>query len=405
MAPLGKSKPYPGENALLPYVKKVGTGVKGSRPLTREEARTAMERILEGAFHPATLGAFTIALRFRGERAEELAGFLEALRARMELPELPPLPEPFLDTAGAYDGKRRTYHLALAANLIVACAGVKVLMHGSRGIPTKFGMTPWHVLSALGIPIPQTPQEAHAQLLTLGISYLHEPVFHPQLYALRELRIALGKRGFLNTLEPLLNPFSAPYHLSGFFHEPYGPLCGETLRLADPELMRVILVAGVEGSEELRPTRSYFLEVTPQGSERVEVDLKGFGFKATMQDLEPEEKEESFGEGEASLGEGALEDPWVLHLARRSAERIERFLAGEPGGYGEVVLLNAGLRLYTAGITPGLPEGVELARSLWHSSQPLLLLRRWQGYASEGQLASPPLLAQAASPSRALPTP
>lgn len=366
-------------NDLLPYLKKIGTGIKGGSPLTYAEAYEAMQAILSGHFHPATLGGFYLVLRFRGETPEELAGFLDALHDTLALPSFDSPDDPLLDVAGAYDGKVRTLHVSLAASLLVAASGVRVIIHGSEGIPTKMGMGPHHVLKALRIRYALTPERAFEELRVLGITYLHQPLMHPRCYHLTPLRIAMGKRGFLNTLEPLLNPLNAPFHLSGFFHEPYGPLCAEAFKRAKCGPRRAILVTGIEGSDELRPTRSYFIELREGEVRREDVEPRTLGLSGTLRDLDPAPllKELKGDDEEPQFDSGKKGYPPDL-LGSLSAEKIRRFLAGEKGGYADLVLLSAGVRLYAAGVASSLGKGVEIARGVWEEGRGAALLDQWQ---------------------------
>ena len=53
------------------------------RDLTREEARTVMEEVMRGEATPAQIGGFLVALRLKGETADEIAGCAEAMRAHV----------------------------------------------------------------------------------------------------------------------------------------------------------------------------------------------------------------------------------------------------------------------------------------------------------------------------------
>src|SRR3954463_8454978 len=61
-------------------IKTVGTGPRGSRSLSFEEARDAMRALLAGEVSDAQAGAFLIAMRTKGEEPDELAGLAQALR-------------------------------------------------------------------------------------------------------------------------------------------------------------------------------------------------------------------------------------------------------------------------------------------------------------------------------------
>ncbi|MEA2265610.1 MAG: anthranilate phosphoribosyltransferase, partial [Solirubrobacteraceae bacterium] len=100
-------------------IKAVGTGVRGSRDLTFDEAREAMEALLTGQATSAQAGAFLVAMRIKGESSAELAGFAQALRDSCRACE-PATGRPLVACAGAYDGVADAPHLSLAAAVVAA---------------------------------------------------------------------------------------------------------------------------------------------------------------------------------------------------------------------------------------------------------------------------------------------
>ena len=58
----------------------LGKLMKGEN-LSFEEMRHALEGIASGLWTPAQIGGFLVALRIKGETAEEIAGAAEAMRA------------------------------------------------------------------------------------------------------------------------------------------------------------------------------------------------------------------------------------------------------------------------------------------------------------------------------------
>lgn len=349
------------DNRLLPFLAKVGTGEKGAKDLSYEEAREAMTAILDGAFHPVTLGAFLLAERWKPETAEELAGFADAVAERLERPALPRTVPGLLDCAGAYDGKTRTLNVGIPAALVAAGAGVPVILHGAAGIPTKAGMTPAPILARLGIDPLRTPDGALSDLKRAGIAYLHQPVFHPSLHALLASRIALGKRTFLNTVEPLANPMGAATHVGGFFHGPFGERICHALRRSNLGFTRAVMVEGVEGSDEIRPGRAAVVELRGGEVLTYPVESAALGLACRMSDVTA-----------SAAGAEAM--------AAESALRIQAVLRGEDrSGYRDAVLLNAALRLYASGRAATWEEGIRLARRSLESGAPWERLRKWRG--------------------------
>src|SRR5215212_11173851 len=68
------------------------------RDLTRAEARRVMGAIMAGEATPAQIGGFLVALRLKGETADEIAGCAEAMREHV-LPVRPSRGD-LVDTAG-----------------------------------------------------------------------------------------------------------------------------------------------------------------------------------------------------------------------------------------------------------------------------------------------------------------
>src|SRR5262245_37658002 len=65
---------------LAALIKHVGRGARLAKDLSAEEATQAMRALVSGEADAYQTGAFLLALRMKGESAEELAGFTRALR-------------------------------------------------------------------------------------------------------------------------------------------------------------------------------------------------------------------------------------------------------------------------------------------------------------------------------------
>ncbi len=333
--------------AFLPYVQAVGRGEKLKRDLTREEAREAMRLILNGTATPAQIGAFLIAQRVKGETADEIEGFVEVAqtfcqRLRPRIPNL-------LDLGVPYDGKARTPQLTPAIALIVAAAGQPVVFHGAPDVPTKQGITPAHVLEALGIPAEQAPEAVVYQIESLGIGYLHAPRFAPAWHALTPIRQQFGLRTALNTVEKLLNPADASQCVAGFFHRNY------LLRMR-AAVHRLLpgswLVQGIEGSIECRAGRTTRLYPADETAEPLVVEAPALGF-ATSDDTEvPAEP--------------------AIH-----AKITQSILADRPSPSRDTALLTAGVLLHVSGRADRLADGIEQARAALADGKASRLLQQW----------------------------
>lgn len=205
------------EHAFAEYIRILGKGKKGSRPLTRDEAYRAMGMILAGEVLPIQLGAFLMLMRVKEETAEELAGFAQAARESLHFPR--PGVAVDLDWS-SYAGKRRHLPWFLLTTLLLAQNGVKVFMHGAGG-HTVGRLYTENVLQELGMPPAQSLADAERQLLAGNFSYLSLEHVCPALYDMINLRPLMGLRSPVHTLVRLLNPFNAPCSLQGIFHPSY----------------------------------------------------------------------------------------------------------------------------------------------------------------------------------------
>lgn len=359
-------------NDLLPFMARVGTGPTGSKDLSYDEARAAMAAILAGRYDPVTLGAFLLALRWKPEAPEELAGFLDTLR-EASLEEYPPPPEApanLVDAAANYDGKRETPNVAIPAALVATGAGVPLILHDGEEIPTKYGVTKYHVLRALGVAVGATPAQARRCLAEVGIAYLHQPAFSPALVRLLPARQAVGKRTFLNVVEPLVNPLGAPVHVGGIFHLPFAERVIRALARSRAGFRRAVIVQGLEGSDELPLGRRKVAEWREGELLTYEVDSTGLGLGDSAQALR--------GPGEADAG----------HCAARIVRLLEE---PAPGPFHDMVLLNAALRLYASGLAATLGEGLEAARESLYSGRAAGILGAWRAWspARAGDPAGP----------------
>jgi anthranilate phosphoribosyltransferase len=204
------------------FLKAVGGGPKTSRALTREEARAAMGLIADGQCAPEQVGAFLMALRYKGETADELAGFVEALEARMTRAQAPP---GTLDVDAHGDGHEGRTTVLPAAACAAAALGVPVLLRADLTSPwAKHGLA-----DSLPCP-PGSPEEAARSLAEVGWAVLDLASYSPALAHLVSLRALFGRRTVAQTLCKLVDPLRCERRLVGVFHAPYLPSTWEALQ-------------------------------------------------------------------------------------------------------------------------------------------------------------------------------
>lgn len=207
----------PGEHPFAEFIRILGRGKKGARPLTQAQAQEAMRMILASETTPEQIGAFLMLMRVKEETAEELAGFTLAARMAIHTQFSGNLVD--LDWP-SYAGKRRHLPWFLLAAWLLAQHGVRILMHGSSG-PSIERLYTIDAVRTLGLPEASTLEEAALSLTRHRFVYLALENFSPLLQRLLDLRTVLGLRSPIHTLVRMLNPWQAPYSVHGIFHPNY----------------------------------------------------------------------------------------------------------------------------------------------------------------------------------------
>lgn len=208
------------EHPFAQYVRILGKGRKGSRPLNYDEAKAAMGMILRGETEDVQLGAFMMLLRVKEESAEELAGFTQATKDFIAK-HIPADIHADLDWS-SYAGKRRQLPWYLLSALTLADNGIKVFMHGADG-HTQGRIYSKQALQHLGIKAAENWQQADQQLKQDNFCFMDMANLCPELQNIIDLRNTFGLRSPVHSFSRLLNPLNCPYVSQGIFHPGYGP--------------------------------------------------------------------------------------------------------------------------------------------------------------------------------------
>ena len=321
--------------------------------LTEDEAAAAFEIIIRGDATPSQIAGFLIALRMKGETAEEIAGFARTARAMATPIEVD---GPLLDTCGTGGDGLATFNISTLAAIVAASCGARVAKHGNRAASSMCGSA--DVLEQLGVKIDLAPDRVARCIEEAGIGFLFAPVFHPSFRFAGATRRELGLRTVFNVLGPLCNPAGAKYQALGVAD---GALAGKMadvlLRLG---VKRAIVFHAADGMDELSVTSpSFVIEIDGQRKE-YELDPSELGLKKAS--LE-------------SMRGGGPE-----HNARLARE----VLAGAKGPRRDVVLLNAAAALRAAGLARDWKEGLGLAEEGIDSGRAGEVLTRWATISKEG---------------------
>jgi anthranilate phosphoribosyltransferase len=301
--------------------------------LTRQEACESMHTIMRGEATPAQIAGFLVALRAKGETADEIAGCAEAMREHVL--RVNPQRKDLVDIVGTGGDGANTYNISTAAALVAASAGAAIAKHGNRAASSASGAA--DVLEALGFRLELPPERIERSIDELGFGFLFAQAHHPAMKHAAPVRRELATRTVFNVLGPLTNPAGARALMLGV----YSPELTRTLAEALVQLgaERAYVVHGAGGIDELSPCGPNLVCEVENGTVReYELDPLDLG----VERCEPSE-----------LRGG---DP------SSNAAALRAVLAGADGGHRSAVILNAAGGIAAAGHAENLREGIVRAR-------------------------------------------
>lgn len=223
--------------------------------LSVEECERASD-FLFAAETPAYLKAsFLEAQRLKRESFQENAQFYLAFLARRKQVVLP-IPY-IIDFCDSYDGVERSPNYTLFTACVLAAMGVPSYVHGLKKVAPKQGITHHEILVAAGKNPMLSLQESSNQLLELGLTYVDQAQFFPELHDLVQMRTEMVKRPFLATFEKLVQPIKAingNYMVSPYTHKHYRMEVVNLLKeIGLPA--KFIHLKGLEATSQPIPTR------------------------------------------------------------------------------------------------------------------------------------------------------
>jgi anthranilate phosphoribosyltransferase len=302
------------------------------RDLTRDEAHAAMRSLVDGEATPSQIAGFAIALRMKGETADEIAGLAEVMR---EAATHVDAGADVVDVVGTGGDGAGTFNISTLSALVVASAGARVAKHGNRSITSACGAADF--LEALGVAIDLPPAGVARCVDETGFGFMFAPLYHPAMRHAIVPRGEIGVRTVFNILGPLTNPAGARRQLTGVAAPGLGDTLARVLGLLGAR--HALIVHSQDGLDEISACAATDVHETREGH-----DVRAYT-------IEPEQFGMRRANTDAVRG-GNVEANLAL---------ANRVLAGESGPPRDVVLLNAGAGMYVAGLTDSIAQGVERA--------------------------------------------
>jgi anthranilate phosphoribosyltransferase len=227
------------------YIKEIGRGARGAKPLARAQACDLFGQVLDGAVTDLEVGAFCLAIRIKGETPEEMAGFLDATHAR--LARFPATHRPLV-VLPSYNGARRLPVLTPLLALLLAREGLPVLVHGAATESTRVLAS--NVLAALDVPA-----LASVRAIADGEAvFAPTELMCPGLKRLLDVRRVVGLRNPGHSVVKLMQPgLGRTVIVASYTHPEYAQSMAATFQLTG---MTALLSRGLEGESVADPRRT-----------------------------------------------------------------------------------------------------------------------------------------------------
>lgn len=330
-------------------MKEILTKLAAAKHLRYDEMQQAARQLFEPNVTDSEIAAFLVALKAKGETADELAGLASIMR-EVAL-DIPVTGTDFIDNCGTGGDGSQSFNISTTAAFVLAGAGAKVAKHGNRSISSKTGSA--DVLEALGVKLDETPEQLANRLEENGIAFLFAQRMHPRVKQIMKVRSDLRIPTIFNLIGPLTNPVSLKTQLLGIYREDLLETMALTLHRLGRK--RAIVLHGANGMDEASLAGTNQLVLLDDG------ELIRFS-------LHPEEVGLTVAPLEAIRGGSAQEN----------ADILLRVLDGEAGPYRDTVLLNAGIALFAEGRVKTIREGIDCAIVSIDSGQAREKLRQLQ---------------------------
>jgi anthranilate phosphoribosyltransferase len=327
--------------------KELGKLMSGEK-LEREESAALFEAVIRGELSDVEIAALLVALKMRGETAEEIAGAAQALRKGARV-----FPRPdyvFADIVGTGGDGANTINISSAVTFVASEAGLPVAKHGNRSVSSMCGAA--DLLERFGVKLDMSPDVARRMLDELGVTFLFAPHYHSGMKHAMPVRKALATRTMFNVLGPLINPARPPIMLVGVYDMSLCGIVAETLRLLGCERALVVNGLGLD-----------------------EIAVHGATNASELKDGEIVER--NFTPADFGVGEFPLSSI-VGGLPEENEVAIRSVLCGRGDeAHAAAIAVNASALLTLAGLTGNYRDGFELAMSVLKSGKALERLERF----------------------------
>ncbi|BAL25956.1 anthranilate phosphoribosyltransferase [Azoarcus sp. KH32C] len=307
------------------------------REIFYDEMLSLMRQIMAGEVSPVMTAAILTGLRVKKETIGEITAAATVMRELSTKVQVAGPDQNFLDIVGTGGDGANTFNISTTTIFVAAAAGARVAKHGGRSVSSKSGAA--DVLESLGVKLGIAPEQVAECIEATGIGFMFAPAHHSAMKNVAPVRREMGVRTIFNILGPLTNPAGAPNTLMGVFHPDLVGIQARVMQRLGAK--HVLVVYGLDGMDEVSLGAATMVGELKDGEIR-EYQIHPEDFGLTM--------------------------AGTRNLAVASPEESKATLLGvldnKPGPAREIVILNAGVALYTANLVDSIADGIVKAREI-----------------------------------------
>ena len=301
--------------------------------LPADDSEHLFERLVLGKLEPAEIAGMLIALRMKGETAEEMIGAARGLFAAALPFDRPDYQ--FADCCGTGGDSSGLINVSTAVAFVAAACGLPIAKHGNRSVSSQCGSA--DVLEAVGARIDVDPATARRALDQTGFCFLFAPAYHPGMKHAALVRRQLHVRTVMNLLGPCINPARPSVQLLG---------------VADPKMLRRIAqTLDAMGVDEALVVHGSGLDEVALHAETRAIRLSNGEFAEIL--IAPED---------AGLQRAPLSVVTGGDVAENGARLRSLLDGGGSAAEQDITILNTAVLLLAAGKASSLRDGAEFAR-------------------------------------------
>ncbi len=304
------------------------------REIFHDEMLALFRQIMGGEMSPVMIAALTMGLRVKKESIGEIAAAAQVMRefaAKVEVAD----PDNLVDIVGTGGDGANTFNISTASIFVVAAAGARVAKHGGRSVSSSSGSA--DALEALGVNINLQPTQVAQSIAETGVGFMFAPNHHAAMKHAAPVRKELGVRTIFNILGPLTNPAGAPNIMMGVFHPDLVGIQARVLQRLGAK--HALVVWARDNMDEISLGSATMVGELVNGEIReYEIHPEDFGLQMTSsRNLK-------------------------VTSAEESKQKILEALDNKTGPARDIVMLNSGAALYSAGVASSIADGVKRAR-------------------------------------------